>query len=619
MTVPLHHARAAFGQAPLPTLATLPVWTELADFLETYTITRGRQTEADQAQTGSAQITLLDDDRRFDTAYSGGPYGSGLKPLVQMLLTAELPGAQADKILDMSPVLYWRLGETSGTTAADDSGNGHTGTYGAGCTLAEPGAFTTPDDDATSVLLGTGSTATVTSSYAFVAGAAFTVMGWTKIVSLSDARGLFGDTVSNTYAYVDTDSTVRFYVNGSFVDFTAAGGGGVWPGTGQWVHWAIRYDDSTGQTMLYINGTPVSLINVTLTRGLSGGNFRLGIPTEPSDAYHQDVAVFDRVCSNREVALAALGNELPTFYGWGDMRNSWQRQESDPGYAKIVHQINDGFAILSTAPIESGSVMFSSVPTGVQIGNIIGLGGWPAWMADLDAGQETAQAFEPSSNIYALDAARTYEVTEPGYLFFDRTGYARFSDRRARLALLADAPKAVFTDGPNWTEGAYLYESLTTRQSIIVNEAVVTPAGLDAQTADDSTSQTDYMLQQQTYSTVHTSDALGLQAAQWYVSKGKDTFQEFDTLTLQPGTDRDALSIMLRLDVGDLIEIVRTPPGGDTPVSTLCYIEGISSLTLGPGPAATCTWRLSNADQSQYWLAGIVGYSEAGTTTKAGY
>src|SRR5687768_508944 len=37
--------------------------------------------------------------------------------------------AYADDVTAKTPTMYWKLDETSGTTAADASGNGNTGTY----------------------------------------------------------------------------------------------------------------------------------------------------------------------------------------------------------------------------------------------------------------------------------------------------------------------------------------------------------------------------------------------------------------------------------------------------------------------------------------------------------
>src|SRR5207247_9647810 len=46
------------------------------------------------------------------------------------------------------PVADWRLGEPSGTVAADASGNGHTAAYVGAVTLGRPGAAVTSPDSA---------------------------------------------------------------------------------------------------------------------------------------------------------------------------------------------------------------------------------------------------------------------------------------------------------------------------------------------------------------------------------------------------------------------------------------------------------------------------------------
>lgn len=50
----------------------------------------------------------------------------------------------ASEVLADAPDAFWRLAETSGTTAADSSGNGHDGTYGGNFTLAQPSLLTVP-------------------------------------------------------------------------------------------------------------------------------------------------------------------------------------------------------------------------------------------------------------------------------------------------------------------------------------------------------------------------------------------------------------------------------------------------------------------------------------------
>ena len=51
------------------------------------------------------------------------------------------PVSYAATVLADDPVAYWRLGELSGTAAADATGHGHLGTYQAGVTLGVPGVL----------------------------------------------------------------------------------------------------------------------------------------------------------------------------------------------------------------------------------------------------------------------------------------------------------------------------------------------------------------------------------------------------------------------------------------------------------------------------------------------
>src|SRR5580704_13138755 len=60
----------------------------------------------------------------------------------------------APTVLGDSPGTYWRLGEATGTTAADATSNGNTGTYQSGATLAQAGAMV-GDSDTAALLDGT--------------------------------------------------------------------------------------------------------------------------------------------------------------------------------------------------------------------------------------------------------------------------------------------------------------------------------------------------------------------------------------------------------------------------------------------------------------------------------
>ena len=63
-------------------------------------------------------------------------YGTALSAArVQAHYTPGAPATYASTVLADSPVAYWRLGEASGSSAADSSGNGNGGSYAGGVTL----------------------------------------------------------------------------------------------------------------------------------------------------------------------------------------------------------------------------------------------------------------------------------------------------------------------------------------------------------------------------------------------------------------------------------------------------------------------------------------------------
>jgi len=92
------------------------------------------------------------------------------------------PSLYRSLILADGPVAYWRLGEASGTSAADETGNGHTGTYHGAATLGQSGLIA--GDPTTSVLLSYTSPGWISApaNAAFDLTGDFTLECWIKAV-----------------------------------------------------------------------------------------------------------------------------------------------------------------------------------------------------------------------------------------------------------------------------------------------------------------------------------------------------------------------------------------------------------------------------------------------------
>jgi RHS repeat-associated protein len=117
-----------------------------------------------------------------------------------------------------SPTGYWRLGESSGTSAADASGGGHPGTYTGTPTLGVSGALA--GDGNTGVTFN-GSTQYVAGGDLSVEeGSTFTIEAWAKTTASTTGMMIAGEgntaAMSNAFAGLQTDATsgshVRFLV-----------------------------------------------------------------------------------------------------------------------------------------------------------------------------------------------------------------------------------------------------------------------------------------------------------------------------------------------------------------------------------------------------------------------
>src|SRR5262245_41231788 len=77
---PVVTAAVSFSTNPSAT----PSWDDVSAYVEGFSFRRGRNHELDQAQAGTATLTLDNRDRRFDpaaTGYTAGPYGANVLPM----------------------------------------------------------------------------------------------------------------------------------------------------------------------------------------------------------------------------------------------------------------------------------------------------------------------------------------------------------------------------------------------------------------------------------------------------------------------------------------------------------------------------------------------------------
>lgn len=167
-----------------------------------------------------------------------------------------------DLVMSLAPSAYWRLGESAGTSAADESGNSHTGTYVNTPTLGVAGCLTSDADTAVSI-------AAASSEYINISGytilsAAVTYILWVKKATGFTDWGAIESATATTGSgiYLWNSDQINWGVQTTSVNYDSAGV----IHNGNWHMIAGTWDGSNLRT--YLDGSLVAgptAASVTLT------------------------------------------------------------------------------------------------------------------------------------------------------------------------------------------------------------------------------------------------------------------------------------------------------------------------------------------------------------------
>lgn len=162
-----------------------------------------------------------------------------------------------DEVLADNPLAYYRLGETSGTEARDETGNGHTGTYVA-VVQGVPGALASDPNTAVSIVKAGTSHVALSDRLTVSGRGAFSIEAWIKPNAL-DATYRF--VVCNERAAPRHGYAIVLHVqHGIFLERYVADDQETTPGApiapGVYSHVVGTYDGTT--LRLYMNGALAS-------------------------------------------------------------------------------------------------------------------------------------------------------------------------------------------------------------------------------------------------------------------------------------------------------------------------------------------------------------------------
>lgn len=178
-------------------------------------------------------------------------------------------------VLADNPVSYWRLGELSGTTAAD-SVDGNPGTINGGVTLGVPGALASDSNTAMSFNGTNGYIGIADKANLDVAGD-FSLELWAKPALLGNtmvAAQKSGSTTTTWQYRIKISSNKQwqgsvFIGNATFSIFS-----GIAASTTRWDHLVLTRSGST--LTLYMNGVSVGTTNASGALNVGTGIFAIG-------------------------------------------------------------------------------------------------------------------------------------------------------------------------------------------------------------------------------------------------------------------------------------------------------------------------------------------------------
>lgn len=271
----------------------------------------------------------------------------------------------------------------------------------------------------------------------------------------------------------------------------------------------------------------------------------------------------------------------------------WPRVRVGPYYAERTLSTTDAFKPLALASING----LGSVPeefTGTRVGRILDYLSWPTLKRDIDTGRSimAPTQFDPDGDDKALSHLLECADDEAGMFFVDGGGAAVFVSRD-NLAI--GGSEGTFADAANLAVGRYAYTNIVSTYAdiYVFNEwrGSRADAGQDTQTqvAENTTSEATYWRRTKAVTLHSRNDADLLAAMQYRLAQYKDPKQRIQSITVKPGNDGNLWYVLLGLELGDVITIRETPPGGSA--SSVLYVVQHLSATL-PADLADATFQL---------------------------
>jgi len=275
-----------------------------------------------------------------------------------------------------------------------------------------------------------------------------------------------------------------------------------------------------------------------------------------------------QIVPHREIRISSNGTAV--FYGLID---DWNLNYDPSGNNTATALASDGFTLLATQNL-SAHTAIPELP-GARIQSVLDRAevGWPLTARNVDTGEVLLQGDVVSEGTNALGYLQNVEQTESGSLFIAKNGFITFQDS---LTGPSSSTTVDLTD--DGTGIPFSSVSVVYGSELLYNRIVVTRAGGDPQTVNDTDSQNAYGISSLNLDgLLFNTDADALSLAQYLLGQYSEPEYRFDSMTIQMSELSTAQqNQLLTLELTDQVRIKFTPNGIGDPIIKYAEITGIN-------------------------------------------
>ena len=276
--------------------------------------------------------------------------------------------------------------------------------------------------------------------------------------------------------------------------------------------------------------------------------------------------LFGKIKPMRKIRMTASFNSVDYSLGSFYVQEWNYKSPSglDPAYVTL--NCVDGFQLLNLTTLTTVSGGSAGQTTAQRVTSLLDSGDWPGGMRDISTTATTTVQADSGNSRSLLASLQEVEQTETGALYVDQRGFVKFMSRND-IITASGSGLTKFSDVNGSGDITYQNVEFDISDFQMINKVTVTPSGLTAQTASDTTSIDDYFQHSRVRSGIMQTEADALNQAQMIIASRKEQGVDIqlNSLTVDAYSQDDPArtTAALELDIFNPIEVTQTLPAGN--------------------------------------------------------